>query len=128
MLSREDILNVTDIEIEEVEVPEWGGTVFVKGLTGTERDAYESSMIENRGKNRAMNLENLRAKLAVMTICDQEGKRLFTERDVKKLGEKSASALQRVFKVAQRLSGLTEEDVDELSKNSQEEIDSSISD
>jgi hypothetical protein len=33
------------------------------------------------------------------------------------LGEKSAAALQRVFEVGQRLSGLSDDDVEELAKN-----------
>jgi len=34
--------------------------------------------------------------------------------DVKALGEKSAAALERVFDVARKLSGLSEDDVEEL--------------
>lgn len=127
-LSRDDILKVKDIQIEAVDVPEWGGIVYVKSLSGTERDAYESSMIEVRGKNQRVNLENLRAKLAVMTVCDEDGKLLFSQKDIEVLGKKSASALNRVFKVAQRLSALTDQDVEELAKNSIEATEDSISD
>ena len=28
-----------------VEVPEWGGCIYVRTLTGTERDAFESSVV-----------------------------------------------------------------------------------
>ena len=59
-------------------------------------------------------MRDLRAKLCSQTICDEDGKKLFTPADVKELSEKSALALQRVFEVAQRLSGLTEEDLEEL--------------
>jgi hypothetical protein len=37
---------------------------------------------------------------------------------VEALGKKSAAALNRVFEVAQRLSGITDDDVEELAKNS----------
>lgn len=39
------------------------------------------------------------------------------EADVKALGRKSALALNRVFEVAQRINGLTEEDMEELAGN-----------
>lgn len=115
-LNREDILGAQDIEIEEVNVPEWGGSVFVKGMTGTERDRFEASIVEQRGKDTKVNMVNIRAKLASETICDKEGVRLFSIKDAKALGKKSASALQRVFDVAQRLSGITGDDLDELSE------------
>jgi len=116
VLNRDDILKVSDISIEEVDVPEWGGSVFVKGMTGTERDAFESSIVQQRGKNSSVNMSNIRAKLSAQTICDEAGERLFTDADVKALGKKSATALQRVFDVAQRLSGISGDDVEELAK------------
>jgi hypothetical protein len=115
-LGRDDILKVQDIEIERVDVPEWGGHVFVKGMTGTERDAFEMVVTKKRGKDVEVNMVGLRAKLIVTTVCDEDGKRLFTKKDVEKLGEKSASALQKVFEVAQRLSGLSSQDVEELTE------------
>jgi hypothetical protein len=115
-LTRDDILQAQDITIEKVEVPEWGGEVFIKGLTGTERDFFESTIVLFRGKAQQMNLQDVRARLASLTICDVDGNRLFTEQNVRALGEKSAAALQRVFRIAQRLSGLSNEDVLELTE------------
>lgn len=114
VLKRDDILKVSDIKIELVPVPEWGGDVYVKGMTGAERDKFESSIIKGRGEDAEVNYTNMRSKLASLTICDETGKRLFTENDVQALSQKSASALQRVFIVAQRLSGITKEDTEEL--------------
>jgi hypothetical protein len=64
-----------------------------------------------------MNLKNIRAKLVALTVVDEEGNRIFSDSDASALGKKSAAALDRVFEVAQRLSGLRPEDVEELSKN-----------
>ncbi len=119
-LSREDILKIKDIDIERVEVPEWDGAVYVKGMTGTERDRFEASIVEQRGKNPRVSMLNIRAKLAAESICNEDGVRLFSVKDVNELGKKSASALQRVFDVAQRLSGITDDDVEELSEEMEE--------
>jgi hypothetical protein len=118
-LNKEQILQASDIQLKEVDVPEWGGSVYVKGMTGTERDKFESSIIEMRGSQQRVNMIDVRAKLACYTICDESGKRLFTDNEVKELAKKSASALQRVFDVAQKLSGIGADDVDSLLKNSE---------
>lgn len=117
LLSREAILQAQDLPTEDVEVPEWGGTVRVRGLTGAERDAFEQSIVEQRGKSTRMNLKNIRAKLVALTVVDEQGNRVFTDEDAELLGKKSASALDRIFAVAQRLSGLRPEDVEELAGN-----------
>jgi len=118
-LKRDDILAVKDIQIELVSVPEWGGEVYVKGMTGLERDSFETSIFETRGKDAKVNTINMRAKLAAVTLCDENGERLFTDKDVEKLGRKSASALQRVFDVARRLSRIMDADVKELAEGLQ---------
>lgn len=117
-LTKDQIIAVQDIKIEAIDVPEWGGSVMVKGLTGKERDQFESSIVEFNGRKERLNLANVRAKLACLTICDEEGQRLFSEKEVDELAKKSANALQRIFLVAQRLSGITGEDVENYTKNS----------
>lgn len=114
ILSKADILKVSDIQRELVAVPEWGGDVWVKGLTGAERGQYEKSILTIRGKDQTINMAHIRAKLASLSICDEAGARLFTDADVEALDGKSAAALERVFTVAMRLSGLGEQDVKEL--------------
>ena len=117
-LTRDDILGINDLPYEDVLIPEWGNRyVRVRALTGAERDAFEQSIVEQKGKSTKMNLQNIRAKLVALTVVDEEGKRVFSDADAKLLGQKSALALNRVFEVAQKLSGLTPEDVDELTKN-----------
>lgn len=116
VLNREDILGADDILIEQVPVPEWGGDVFVKGMTGSERDQFEAGVISIDGEKQRVDMRDIRAKLCSKSICDEDGKKLFSTADVKELSQKSAVALQRVFKVAQRLSGITDDDVEELAE------------
>lgn len=116
-LTRDQILRAVDIKTEPCEVPEWGGRVLVRGLSGTERDQYELSIIVGKGNNRDVNMRNARAKLVVLTCVDPAGQRLFSEEDVRALGKKSALALQRVFDLARKLSGLSDTDLDELTEN-----------
>lgn len=128
-LTRDVILQADDLLVEDVEVPEWGGVVRVRGLTGAERDDFEASVVEQRGKKTRLNMQNFRAKLVVRAAINGDGQRLFSDKDAPLLGRKSAAALQRVFEVAQRLSGLSDEDVEELVGNFDEgQSEDSISD
>lgn len=115
LLSRDQILDAVDLKTEEVQVPEWGGSVLVRGLNGTERDAYENGLIRMEGQSAKSNLLNMRAKLVALCLVDEKGGRLFADTDIRALGRKSASALERVYEVAARLSGLStpEHDADE---------------
>ena len=114
MLNREGILKADDLKVEQVSVPEWGGNLYVRAITGAERDAFEGSCIAEGG---GTNMTNLRARLCVLAICDKDGVCLFTDEDATVLGAKSARAINRVFTAAQKLSGLTKADVDELEQS-----------
>ena len=108
------VLSLPDLQDELVDVPEWGYRLRVQSLTGTERDAFEISLLEARGKSREVNLRNMRAKLVAASVRKTDDSRVFNDSQVEALGRKNAAALQRVFRVAQRLSGLAEDEVDEL--------------
>ena len=74
-------------------------------------------MASTKGKDVKLNLQNVRARLVALSVVDADGARIFDERDIGALGEKSAQALERVFQVAMRLSGLTPTDVKDLTEN-----------
>lgn len=122
LLSREEILNAEDRVRELVDVPEWSGSVWVRSLEGIERDRLESSFVRyGRTTKGALQADFntsandvVRARLCAMTIVDEEWRNLFTESDLLILTHKSAAALDRVFQVAQRLSGISTEDVEVL--------------
>lgn len=115
-LTKQQILEAKDIRYVDVEVPEWGGKVRVKMMTGTERDAYEASLYEVKagadGKSDIrFNREDMRCKLLARVIVDEQGRRLFADAEIRTLGQKSAAALERVYKEAQRLNALDDEAV-----------------
>ena len=111
ILSKDAILAADDLPRETVSVPEWGGEVLVRTMSGTDRDAFEASLLEKDGR-----MENVRARLVALTLCDFQGDRLFDDSEIAALGRKSARALDRVFSVAQRLNGIGVEQVDAAKK------------
>lgn len=111
VLTRAAILESSDLPVEAVDVPEWGGTVSVRTLTGAERDRFE---LEVLGSSK----QNIRARLCAYAMADDSGMALFTPADVEALGRKSAAALDRVFTAAMRLNAIGGQDVEGLAKNS----------
>ena len=118
-LTKDQILESNDLKNEAVNVPEWGGTVYVRTMTGADRDQFESSMVlVMPDGTRKTDMTNLRAKLVALTIVDEAGARLFETSDMDRLGLKSAAAIERVFAVAQRINGLGGQAEDDAIKNS----------
>lgn len=109
MLTRATILAAKDLKLKKVDVPEWGGFVYVKSMTSKHRDKFELLVT---GKN----LEGIRAILIAWCVCDQDGNNLFTDQDVDELNEKSASATQRIFDICYQMANFSESDMEELQK------------
>lgn len=117
-VTRDQVLSAADIQTEAVDVPEWGGTILVRGLTGAQRDELERFSVDVKGNGRiSLKLANYRAKLVSLAAVDEDGQPLFTAADVEALGKKSGVALDRVAEVAARLSGLSSGNVEDATKN-----------
>ncbi len=111
------ILAADDLPRESVVVPEWGGAaLFVRTLTGTERDAFETRLAVARQKPGAAPAD-FRAALLVLALCDEAGKRLFDDADVRALGKKSSKVLDRLVGIAMRLSGIGKKAQEEAEGN-----------
>lgn len=121
-LGKADILESDDVRIDKVRVPEWGGYVYVRSLSGVERDRFEESQsqVDKKG-NRTFRVENFRARLCALCICNAKGELLFVPADIHRLALKSAAALSRVFDRATEISGFTKEDIEDLVGNSEDD-------
>jgi len=125
LLNREMLLQRDELQIEKVELTK--GYVYVREMTGKEKDTWEKSLMKQKpsgNKNRPIDyevdIEGFRAKLAVVTVCDADGVLLFKPQDVQTLNSMmSASNLDKIITVAQRLNRISEEDKEEILKNSE---------
>ena len=116
-LNKEQILGAKDLTHEDVEVKEWGGTVRVRVMTGAERDAFEQSVFNSKGKDGVGNVKLYRSKLLVSTLVDEDNKRMFTDKDIETLGAKSSVPIDKLATVAMKVNGLLATDIDEVVKN-----------
>lgn len=110
-LTKEQILNADDIEIEKVDTPEWGGYVFVRSLSVEESYRFSRSNVGSDGK--AIE-KNLIVEYCIMVMCNSKGERLFTEEEFEKLSRKSTLPVMRIYEAGRKLNG---EDIEELEKN-----------
>ena len=117
LATKEMILGITDLKSQDVFVEEWNATVRVREMTGTERGIFEASVSKVTTQGGSTNVEfdahQLRVRLCALCMVDDNGQRLFSDHEVEKLGAKSARALQTIFDVASKLSGISDDSEEE---------------
>lgn len=112
-LTKEQIMAADDMGLLEVQVPQWGGSVYVRVMTVGERDSYENEWMVNKHKG----VENFRSKFLQRVLCDETGSLLFTANEIDLLAKKSARVITKVWEAAMKHNALTDDDVEELAKN-----------
>lgn len=118
ILNREALLSRSALQRDTVTLPTMGGEVLVQGLTGAQRDKFEGDSVVQKGKHRTTNFANMRARLVVLGVINEDGSRVFSDGDVAAVGELPAADLDAMFDRIRELSGMSAEDVDELGKPS----------
>jgi hypothetical protein len=110
-LNRDSILTApVKLKRVEVQVPEWGGSVYVRELLADERDILELEWERTKRKN-------FRARMVLACACDENGVDLFKMEDLLAVSKKESTAVGRICEEAFRLNRFTKEEVDQLEKN-----------
>lgn len=117
LLKREEILAANDMAFEDVEVPEWGGTVRVRLMDGGARDAFDAWRYKYKDDH-VTRMKRIRPLVCCLTMVDEDGRLLFTEDDMDVLASRSTAAIDRVFQSAFRLNKLGPQEAADAAKNS----------
>lgn len=123
LLGRTQLLAKAELKSEKVVLDEEKDEyVFVRQMTGHEKSVWEMSQMKQSGTGKNtkydFTLDDYKAKLAVVCVCDENGELLFKEKDYLELSKNiSAAKLEKIVDAAQRLNIITEEDREELTKN-----------
>lgn len=125
LLTKDQILAAEDLHTKDIYIKPWGGYVRIRTMTAHERDKFEQEVFANKGDKKER-MDDIRANLVARTVIDENGKRMFSDKDIKKLSGKSAAALDQIFSEAQELNAVRDQDVEELAKNSEETQDDSL--
>ncbi|MCP4539823.1 MAG: hypothetical protein GY832_22010 [Chloroflexi bacterium] len=117
-LTAQAIRDAQDLPMAWVDLTDcgWGGGVWVRTLSGEQRDLFENKTLE-RSYGKKVNLKNMRARFAVAVCCEENGTPLFKSNDLSWLTTKSSKALDKIYDAGSRLAGMSSEDVEELVKN-----------
>lgn len=127
--TRDQMLEASDIATEFVPIPEWAPKgdpnpsrfgVTARALTGRQRAAWQRDGMVTKGKVQEVNYNAVTVNLVVMGTIGPDGQQIFTKDDASRLLDRSAKALQRIADVVMRLSGISEDEMDTLVKNSEE--------
>lgn len=110
-LDRKSILAADDVRKEKVAVPEWKGDVYLRVLTGTDRDRFEESYADQK-------MKAFRIRFLLLALCDEDGERLFNDDEADILGKKSSVVINRLFEAGWKLNAFTQEAVDALGEDS----------
>lgn len=111
-LSKKAILAAKDTKLKgPVAVPEWGGDVYLRTISGSERDQFEDAYSEQK-------MKAFRARFLVLTLADDSGERLFGDDEIESLGKKSSVVINRLFDEAWAHNAFTQDAVDALGEGS----------
>lgn len=112
MSLRDRILQAADTTSELVTIPEWGVDVEVRSMSGAARAA-----IVQTGASGQVDMARLMPEIIVMCTFDPEtGEQVFTGDDKALVMDKNGAALEKIMSVAMRLSGFTQDAVDQAGK------------
>ncbi len=120
-IDRKALLSKVALKIEKVDFGN-GEFVYVKEMTGHERDTMEASFLKPIKKDGKVvdfetTQEDFRSKMAVLTVCDADGNLILQPNDWRELSKSiSASKLIKIADAAAKLNAITPEDAEELSK------------
>ena len=92
-LSKDDIFKADDLPTKDIDIPEWGGTLTIRTLTGAERDQFESAFVNQD----QIDIRGLKARLIQLTVQNGDGQPMFTKADLQKINSKSASVIDRIL-------------------------------
>lgn len=122
LLDRKALLAKEKLEVTKVDLGN-GDYVFVRQMTGRERDRFEQSLVkENKNVEGGYekSLDDFRAKLAVCTVSDEDGNLILQPGDFGILSQNmSAAKLEKIINTAQRINKISEDDKENLVKNSE---------
>lgn len=116
MSIRDQIRKAQDRTSEIIEVPEWGVTVEVRSMTGSQRSAIVTALTSDEDNK----MEALWGGMLVSCVYDPKtGDPVFKEDDAEwLLNEKSSTVLDRLSNVCLQVAGIVEGAVDDAGKDS----------
>ena len=111
-----EILAKDDFTYAEIDVPEWGGTLRLRSLSGVQR-----TIITARAQKNKITADGLYEQMVIMAAVDEDGKPIFEERQhLEMLKMRNSSVTKRIGEKVMEISGFkpdAESDTESAEKN-----------
>ncbi|MDD5006654.1 MAG: hypothetical protein PHS33_09175 [Candidatus Omnitrophica bacterium] len=122
MLSRDEIINIKDCKITAVEIPEWGGTVYLHKWNGKDRSLFLRESIRKNDDGAGVNWDTLfdnQVLVVALSLSDENGAKLFSTspEDLEILSLKDGNVIQMLYEKSLILNGLAQKSLEEAAKN-----------
>lgn len=111
-LTREQIMGLNDLKPTVYEVPEWGGSVNLRVMTGHEKLQYD---LFQQQKDPEPLFADVIALLVSMVVVDDNNEPIFHSPDEVK--QRNAQVIERLFFEAVRVNAANPSAVEDLAKN-----------
>ena len=108
------ILQAEDFVYDEVDCPEWGGTVRIRSLSGAQRVVLKKAIDAER--------DDVDETLCVMAIVDEDGNRVLKREQIAELSKKNTAVITRIAIRVLEISGMRnrKKAIEDAEKNSGE--------
>lgn len=110
LTNAEEIISSEDFRYQDVEVPEWGGTIRIRSLSAKQRDTL-ARKIKADGESEASEM------MVVMCVVDEAGQRVFDFKDIERLKAKSTVPIARIVRALGELTSGTGKPTEEFEEN-----------
>jgi len=120
ILSKDDLWQiVADVPTDYVPVYDANGKprgkLKMRGLTGGELTDYQTSLtVQTRDGKSRTNMRRAMAKLVLICAINEDGSPYFSDGDLLKVDAMPSKTLMPMFEMAQKLCGLTDDDMKEM--------------
>jgi len=120
-LTRDEILAKRCFGVKELDIPDFG-VVCIRKWSGKDRAKFLQASIRPEGDSIGVNYDNIFDNMALVvaiSLCDDQGQRLFAESDVDLIGtDMDANTIQCIYEEALKLNTLNATAVSDAAKNS----------
>lgn len=117
-VSRETVLSCSDQRIEEVEIPDWGGTIRFQSLPADKWADWMQLYWVDVENNEVKSLEGM-IHLIILSAIAEDGSPIFQPEDTEELKKKSGGNIRKAFFAAWSANGASGEVQDEIEGNSE---------
>lgn len=116
--TREQFLAKARRRFKDVTLPVSGLTVRIRSLMEGEKEAYEAEMLTTKGEVRFNRLVNVRRRLVVLCLVDENGDPILSKEDVDALKDLDGADLAHLQEECAVHCGFKAGDIEALAKNS----------